>query len=222
MTRAIEALRNCIVDDVHIGNRFADMCETLLHRVRSRMVRMTTGNGNGSAAGNLSSRAASPKPNGGRGSPQMLPPRTIPLSSTTPQPVPFNFSTSQPPSEHSPFISNDANSALFGISTETYDPSSLSHSVMPPPDFANDHFGNYSGMDGIAYGLNQGYDPNNSGDWFALPLDGLVDSYGADITATSYGPDVNGIDVLDVLLAGDNTGTSTPGMRGMGLPYPQS
>lgn len=144
----------------------------------------------------------------------------------TPQPVPFNFVTSQPPSENSPFVGSDANSALFGISTETYDPSSLSHSVMPPPDFSSDQFGNYNGMDGMTYGLNQSYDANNGGDWFALPLDGLVDSYGlygADITATSYGPDVNGIDVLDVLLATDNTGASTPSMRGgMAHPYSQS
>ena len=60
MDRAVEALRACIVDDVHVGNRFADMCETLTRRIRSRFVRISTNGGNGSIAGNLSSRAESP------------------------------------------------------------------------------------------------------------------------------------------------------------------
>jgi hypothetical protein len=86
---------------------------------------------------------------------------------------------------------------------------------------SNNQFDNFSGLHGLSYGgMNTGFDAgNNSGDWFALPLDALVDQYGADITATTYGPDVNGIDVLDVLLSTDQNssshqGSATPGLRG--------
>lgn len=37
-------------------------------------------------------------------------------------------------------------------------------------------------------------------DWLALPLDPLLNSYGADVTQTTYGPDVGGFDLLDLLL----------------------
>lgn len=38
MDRAVDALRNCIVDDVHLGIRFADLLETLTSRLRSRFI----------------------------------------------------------------------------------------------------------------------------------------------------------------------------------------
>ncbi|RKF82563.1 putative zinc finger transcriptional activator of the zn2cys6 [Golovinomyces cichoracearum] len=38
MDRAVDALRNCIVDDVHLGNQFADLLETLTSRLRNRFV----------------------------------------------------------------------------------------------------------------------------------------------------------------------------------------
>ena len=41
-------------------------------------------------------------------------------------------------------------------------------------------------------------------DWLALPLDPLLNSYGADVTQTLYGPDVGGCDLLDLLLGNLN------------------
>ncbi|CAL3969249.1 unnamed protein product [Diplocarpon coronariae] len=38
MDRAVDALRNCVVDDVHLGIRFADLLETLTSRLRSRFI----------------------------------------------------------------------------------------------------------------------------------------------------------------------------------------
>jgi hypothetical protein len=38
MDRAVEALRDCVVDDVHLGTRFADMLETLTRRLRHRFM----------------------------------------------------------------------------------------------------------------------------------------------------------------------------------------
>ncbi|KAL2024675.1 hypothetical protein VTK56DRAFT_6876 [Thermocarpiscus australiensis] len=38
MDRTVDALRNCVVDDVHLGIRFADMLETLTGRLRNRFI----------------------------------------------------------------------------------------------------------------------------------------------------------------------------------------
>ncbi|KAF1812298.1 hypothetical protein P152DRAFT_458680 [Eremomyces bilateralis CBS 781.70] len=39
-------------------------------------------------------------------------------------------------------------------------------------------------------------------DWLALPLDPLLSSYMADVTQTTYGPDIGCYCMLDVLLRG--------------------
>jgi hypothetical protein len=38
MDRTVDALRNCIVDDVHLGIRFADLLESLTSRLRNRFI----------------------------------------------------------------------------------------------------------------------------------------------------------------------------------------
>jgi hypothetical protein len=43
MDKAVSALRNCVVDDVHLGIRFADLLETLTSRLRSRFISAPTG-----------------------------------------------------------------------------------------------------------------------------------------------------------------------------------
>ena len=62
--------------------------------------------------------------------------------------------------------------------------------------------------DGITSGgvaSNQGGAAAGAGpDWLALPLDPLLNSYGADVTQTTYGPDVGGFDLLDLLLGNLN------------------
>lgn len=42
MDRTVDALRNCVVDDVHLGIRFADMLETLTSRLRNRFIHAPT------------------------------------------------------------------------------------------------------------------------------------------------------------------------------------
>lgn len=42
MDRAVHALRTCVVDDVHLGIRFADLLETLTSRLRSRFMHAPT------------------------------------------------------------------------------------------------------------------------------------------------------------------------------------
>lgn len=53
MDRAVDALRNCVVDDVHLGIRFADLLETLTSRLRSRFISAPAVGGPG-ASGNVS------------------------------------------------------------------------------------------------------------------------------------------------------------------------
>jgi hypothetical protein len=50
MDRAVDALRTCVVDDVHLGIRFADLLETLTSRLRSRFISAPTGPANAEAA----------------------------------------------------------------------------------------------------------------------------------------------------------------------------
>lgn len=56
MDKAVSALRNCVVDDVHLGIRFADLLETLTSRLRSRFISAPTG----PPPGETSSRHRSP------------------------------------------------------------------------------------------------------------------------------------------------------------------
>ncbi|KAL3423194.1 Transcriptional activator ARO80 [Phlyctema vagabunda] len=48
MDSAVDALRNCVVDDVHLGIRFADLLENLTSRLRSRFISAPTGPAPGS------------------------------------------------------------------------------------------------------------------------------------------------------------------------------
>jgi hypothetical protein len=204
MDRAVDALRACIVDDVHVGNRFADMCETLTKRIRSRFLRIQTAGGNGSAAAN--SRAESPGM-GLQQSPQMLAPRSLSNVPVTSQPFTFPsvYPASSHPSEGSPYIGagdrNTPSNALWGISTETYDPGSLNHSVMPPPGYSNGQFDGFANGNIDANYMGNGFEGNGVNSyWLTLPLDSLVSNYGADVSSSSYGPDVNGLDLLDHIL----------------------
>lgn len=38
MDKAVDALRNCVVDDVHLGIRFAELLDTLTTRLRNRFI----------------------------------------------------------------------------------------------------------------------------------------------------------------------------------------
>ncbi|OJD29400.1 fungal zn binuclear cluster domain containing protein [Diplodia corticola] len=241
MEEAVSALRNCIVDDVHVGNRFAGMLITLITRIKSRFVRMA---GSGSGRNSLqASRATSQSPSlptagitsnqHSYNNPMMPPPHAggqgyNPNSNNGNNPQWPNYSSSGLSGPASPVASNgratpNSNHPLWGISTETYDPGSNNISIMPPPTFGspyNSH-NQLSNSNGGSADGNSGSNTNNSqfpgfgsdngdyggfgnggADWLALPLDPLLNSYGADVNSNAYGPDVGGYDLLDVLLNG--------------------
>src|SRR5579871_4940403 len=135
MDKAMEALRTNIVDDVHVGNRFADMVDTLTRRARSRFVRM---NAPGNSA---TSRAETPHI------------RDTPM-------IPSNHFTAGPTSnpsfngvqqDNSGMIGTSAsgratpNPALWGISDKIYNPNmNDGMTVIPPPMYFTNGFDQYS------------------------------------------------------------------------------
>lgn len=71
---------------------------------------------------------------------------------------------------------------------------------MPPPSFGFTPGYDYNNM---KTGTDTPMDENgNFSDWLALPLDPLLNFNSADVTQTSYGPDVGGYDLLELLLSG--------------------
>jgi hypothetical protein len=69
--------------------------------------------------------------------------------------------------------------------------------------WGNGAHGNANGGNGGAG--NEGDMNGNGGggfdqDWLALPLDPLLDQWGAEIGNSAMGPDVGGLDMLDILL----------------------
>lgn len=264
LTGAVEALRTSIVDDVHVGNRFADLVETLTYRIRSRFVRLV---GNSSSAGLSRAASRSPVP-----APMMPPPLTThnasgrapagsymgASSSVFPSPAAGTGNSIPGSPSHgsggagllgraTPILQN-----LWGINPEPYDPSSNRHSVMPPPPPSNfytqqDHGqpttpggsntttnNNNNNESGTPNGTTHNANPwstwisqnthnpnpntntNNGGsagtapsgwatpsdaqDWLTIPLDPLLDQWGAEINQTAMGPDIGGMDMLDILL----------------------
>ncbi|KAH7083913.1 hypothetical protein FB567DRAFT_94410 [Paraphoma chrysanthemicola] len=208
LSDAVSALRQGIVDDVHVGNRFADLVETLTHRIRSRFVRLAA---NGSTG---ISRAGSRSP---IQAPLMPPPAPLGQSNHL-QPHYMGSNTNFQPTgtsvPGSPSLGLTASgratplsSSLWGISAEPYDPNSNSISIMPPPgnytSFNTQNAnGNGNGNTNWSQWANSGasWGAGQDQDWLALPLDPLLDQWGAEINQTAMGPDVGGMDMLDILL----------------------
>ena len=122
LSDSVDALRTSIVDDVHVGNRFADLVETLSQRIRSRFVRLAAnGSTNISRGGSRSPIPAPlmPPPSLGHGG-HLAPPY---MSSTT------SFQgtgTSVPGSPSLGLTASGRATPLWGISAEAYDPNSNS------------------------------------------------------------------------------------------------
>jgi hypothetical protein len=94
---------------------------------------------------------------------------------------------------------------LWGISAEPYDPNSNSISIMPPPGNYNNFSSNSNNSNGGTNWSQMAYSGASWGagqdqDWLALPLDPLLDQWNAEITQTAMGPDIGGMDMLDILL----------------------
>ncbi|KAH0558434.1 hypothetical protein GP486_004913 [Trichoglossum hirsutum] len=215
MDRAISALRNCIVDDVHLGNRFADLLDTLTQRIRARFVRMA-----GNHSGTSRRDSHSPAPNTGR---HQTPQRYqqahgLPQSGYQWSGGAYDMSGLNGNAAANGADDHPTPNPLVGISTESIDAADPNVSIMPPPSFVftpSYENGNTGGGGGsLENNQNQSYTPNfgldDSGyipDWLALPLDNLLNtSYG--VSQTEVGPDVGGYDLLEILLSEMEGGVS--------------
>ena len=224
LDQAVYALRTSIIDDVHVGNRFADLVDTLTHRIRGRFVRLAA---NGSTG---TSRGVTPPPRSRAETPNIMgPPSSVLQTAHHANPTyPFTAFTglSRPGSPsltrgvtasgRATPISHPGYNSLDGITLESYDINSNQISVMPPPNFSANGFSKGDGGSGGGNGGGSGgWQAQNWGggsggggggggfqdqDWLALPLDPLLDQWGADISQTAMGPDVGGMDMLDILL----------------------
>ncbi|KAI9877370.1 MAG: hypothetical protein M1830_004103 [Pleopsidium flavum] len=199
MDRTIEALRTCVVDDVHLSIRIGDLLETLTSSIRTKFVRLAANNGPGY---NVPSRSRSPMPASARRSPQQQSDRGQGGFSqgTTPYLNPMNGHAYAYDSAGRPTAD-----ALAGIATESIDPTDTNVIFMPPPDFSSTNaYGAYD----TTNNYNQAFAGDDTGgggymaDWLALPLDPLLNSSGQGVSqgTEGFGPDVGNFDMLDILL----------------------
>jgi hypothetical protein len=213
MDKAVSALRDCVVDDVHLGIRFADLLATLTSRIRSRFVRMAA---TGPGSSHPNSNAGDNRESATNGTLQ-----NFNISEQLQQQWQSNGYDPTGNNQTNGTTTNGRTSPiqnpLLGISTESIDPTGGNVSIMPPPSFAftpsaygdggqgngGSIDGNQSGQANFLMTSEVGYMP----DWLALPLDPLLNSYGAGVNQTAEGVNVGGYDLLDILLNEMDGGT---------------
>jgi hypothetical protein len=224
MNNAIHAMRTCIVDDVHIGNRFADVAETMTQRMKSQLVRMVA---NGAPTTAAASRDESHSPMPSTEPTYMAPPNGLPTSHPATQQWAnmqgrlhensMHGNMQQYPSD-SPFQQGSngrMTPADFGplAHTQIYNQDTNEHIIMPPPNFFPGQFGNpYVDAGAGSSGYNGNDDGNGTGmsidlngpeyemvnDWYTVPLNPIVSQYGADVHSNIFGPSIGDVDLLDM------------------------
>jgi len=140
-----------------------------------------------------------------------------------------NGTTATPPSFGKHWSPSTDPMQGISLSPFDFDFRNPSSSIMPPPTFSFD-----TGLTGGEFGLAPGGgndSPTNSfgrhsssqqSDWFALPLDPLINFNHGDVRNIGYGSDLSGKDMLEVLLGEpssyDLAGYGEGGVGSMYLP----
>lgn len=215
LSRTVEALRTCIVDDVHVASRFADLLDVLIQSIKPRLVRISAGNGRSRKQSHRSTPISGQDVSDNIGQPLQQQ-----QTQQTQGAQPASMLNQQWTASN-----NIGRDPMSGISDNIYDlTGTREHSIMPPPTFTNAvdpllAAGNgaaqpgaaqpgaaqvsatQSAYEGMSYG--NGIDLFNADmqDWFTLPLDPLINLSGADVNQTMYGPELGGQDMLEVLLS---------------------
>jgi hypothetical protein len=202
MDRAVEALRDCVVDDVHLGTRFADLLHTLTTRLRNRFMHAPVsseagasdsqqaiaggpqagddhGNGNGNGNGQWNGTGMPAFSDGGNGKPP-LKDATSTKHQLTPTPADINISAT---------AFDLGNNAFYGGAP-----------YGPADGNAQNPFGAPAVSEGgPAFG---GSDWGNAGEmWYLPPGAAFFHNANADtsITQTSEGVNLGGVDLLDYM-----------------------
>lgn len=234
--RTIEALRTCVVDDVHLGNTISRLLELLTTNIRTRFLRFAptdrAGDGDGQerVASAPTSRISSPRPNR-----EPLQTRRDGFSG--------QWQQAQNASHNVGYHHIDNNQGQHQHGVNYHDPlanipaqpinsSNINVSFMPPP--ASVYYNYYDANSttpktddatSVAQSVHEGGLP----DWFALPLDQFFNSNtgGVDQGLGGTGPMLGEFDMLEVLLneqydkeGGDGgaNGDATSGTGHQGLP----
>lgn len=211
--RTIEALRTCVVDDVHLSNTISRLLELLTANIRTRFLRFAPTDrgvdGEGQErASQPTSRVASPRPaakdgsNSARQDPNTHWQHQMQASNHNKFGYQFNQGASES-QQHHPIVTH--HDPLAGIPAQPINSSNIGVSFMPPPPSV---YYNYYGSNGpspklddsnsIAQSVHEGGLP----DWFALPLDQFFNSSasGVDQGLGGTGPMLGEFDMLEVLL----------------------
>jgi len=219
MDKTVEALRSCIVDDVHVASRFADLLDTLTQNLKPRLVRIAA-DGRGSRSRRVSHHG-SPEPalaqhmatnNGLQATSGQL---LNTLQPTQQQQHQRRYSHTNMAFANNTSMPGDP---LYGISNNTIDltGSDNNFSLMPPPSWAYTSPNNTTGLDpaldtspgGTAYDAFAGFGGSDE-DWLTLPLNPILNMNGGDfdqvvdVNQTQFGPDIGGTDMLELLLSGN-------------------
>jgi hypothetical protein len=211
--QTIIALKGCIVDDVHVASRFADLLNSLTQNLKPRLVRIA-----GDGRSGRSRRVSQP------GSPE---PSHAQLGTANQKLQQHQRQTSAGGSQNLDQQWNYNNGVaatlapdhpLFGVSADAYDflGSDNNFSVMPPPSFGfnspttqfNQTANTTPGGTAVdpSLGNMNAFGTDSMQDWFALDLNPLINMSG-DVTQTMYGPQIGDQDMLDILLGSNNNGT---------------
>jgi hypothetical protein len=233
LDRTVIALRTCSVDDVHVGNNFADICENLSSMMNGLLVRVAANPGSATTGAISRAQSQSPmaavSPHMGPSYPNGLPATSHPISQHANQQhqqqqwtgnhanshynlqnmqnithpnIPPHMQTQQFRSDGA-FMSmqnNDDYSNNFPLQdVRDYDPGTNEFSIMPPPGgFHNGFeppFPSGTTFDGLNGGNMTGQQVS---DWYTLPMDSILQHAGGEVDSTMFGPDLNGMDLLDI------------------------
>ncbi|EMC97806.1 hypothetical protein BAUCODRAFT_31811 [Baudoinia panamericana UAMH 10762] len=226
LDRTVTALKTCIVDDVHVASRFAELLQTLSDNLKPRLVRISA-DGRAPRSGRISQRDT-PAPTLG---PSELGMRSrAPFASTTSaQAVAGAMQTQQQRQQQlwnlngsfdntlPAATSSNFGNTVNGISDNLHDLGESDMIVMPPPNYLSSPIKSnipYMGAYDPVHGTNTFGMPNNHSsnspqeDWLALPLNNLYGYGGNDhhavVRQTMGGPVIDGHDMLEVLFADGN------------------
>ncbi|KAL3474152.1 hypothetical protein BJX99DRAFT_185832 [Aspergillus californicus] len=216
--RTVEALRTCVVDDVHLNHTIARLLELLTSNIRTRFLRFApldrSGDGEQERTSAPNSRAHSPRPREGpqnrRDGIQNHTWTTGHGHSTHSQNI--GYADTQPPTT----TMTSVNDPLAGIPSQPINSSNINVSFMPPPPSVYYNFyepratppsGEMDGSQMPSHSMNENQNTNQNAnpgvsDWFALPLDQFFNSSTAvvDQGLGGTGPMVGEFDMLEVLL----------------------
>ena len=252
LDRVADALSTCVVDDVHVGGRFAPQLASTINLVRKTIVRVASkvestqrypnhGVQNNDNGDPITRRRPATK--NSYSTEQMLSPtqRTTLRKEAHPALAGHRHPDNQLASHSGRAVLTESEFAtqpilgttthsladrdpLHGIEPQYYDPANPAYTLMPPAGlwppndtsrnsaFAmSDEPADVSGQSGLDEFLGM--------DWFALPMDRLFPYSGQEVTTSSYGTDIGGMDMLDVLLTGtegDIGGARAAKMGGFG------